>query len=148
MSHLSLYSRPARVMAGLPPSKGSSSGVNTFSNDGSFLEQFKKMQGQGVNQKAVPGAISVPTPTSSSEPSSSVSINLRLAKRRTVGASKVKPKVKGSSVRQAFSGDSSDSEDEGGRKACAPNRKGWCEYICTHQVQVAEYFNLHVIHGY
>ncbi len=111
---------------------GTGPGFNTFSNDGSFLEQFKRIQEQSVNQKA--GTDSVGGHSLTAKPS--VSIKLGVSKRPsgTSAVSSLKPRLTSSNVGRAFGGDSSDSESEVKEQsgACAKQGTGVHVHIHTH----------------
>ena len=115
------------VGTGPPPGQQQSSTqpnaprLNTFSNDGSFFEQFKKMQ-ELQKQKQQQSSSQTSSTSGFSETGPTVS-NKRVTKSGTVlmnlsGVKKTKePDVKlknpGQSAQKAFRGDGSSSESEG-----------------------------------
>ena len=105
---------------------GDSTGFNTFSNDGSFLEQFKKMQQTQSEQEV----------SLTKSPKPSVSMKLGGMKRKGGVPGSLKPKAKSSSVRRAFGDDSPDSEEGEGMmkkpvKGSLATNHNLCMYVTT-----------------
>ena len=106
-----------------PTSSQTTSSFNSFNNDGSFLERFKKMQEQKQNQsgsgsqtKSLKGATMIaasPAPTSSGTrvtKGGAVLMKLSGVKKTQQPETKLKKTTK--SVKKAFGGDGSSSESE------------------------------------
>lgn len=101
--------------------KSSDSGYNAFSNDGSFLEQFRKMQEQQKQQ--VSSSKSEGVSKTVSKPPGMVSMKFGAVKKGDE-VNRLKPAAAG--VKKVFGGDSSDSEEEGEKS----RRKG-VGYVCV-----------------
>ena len=89
----------------------SNPGYNAFSNDGSFLEQFRKMQEQQKQQAS--SSKSEGVLKAMPKPLGTVSMKFGAVKRGEE-VSRLKPAA--ARVKKMFGGDSSDSEEEGERR--------------------------------
>lgn len=96
------------------------SGYNAFSNDGSFLEQFRKMQEQQKQQASSSKSEGVSKTVS--KPPGMVSMKFGAVKK---GEEVIRLKPAAAGVKKVFGGDSSDSEEEGEKS----RRKGM-GYAC------------------
>ena len=114
-----------RVVLNMAWNANPDSGYNAFSNDGSFLEQFRKMQEQQKQQAS--SSKSEGVLKTMTKPLGTVSMKFGAVKKGEE-VSRLKPAAAG--VRKMFGGDSSDSEEEGEKR----RRKGVgfvCDCSCT-----------------
>lgn len=96
-------------MSGEEEGEGEGKGTNLFNNDGSFMEQFMKMQQEqsGSQSKATEGAA----------PSSrSVSMKLAPIKKKSAPTSLIQKRIQSHAVRKAFSDGESETASTGGLK--------------------------------
>ena len=106
--------------------KSSDSGYNAFNNDGSFLEQFRKMQEQQKQQAS--SSKSEGVSKTLSKPPGMVSMKFGAVKK---GEEVIRLKPAAAGVKKVFGGDSSDSEEEGEKS----RRKG-VGYPCVCDVHL------------
>lgn len=118
---------------------GAQSGFNAFKNDGSFLEQFKKMEEQRLCQTAAAGA----TDSTASRTKPPLSIKLKgieSSSRRSCTDHGLKGRSKSASIKQAFRGNSSDSESE------EEGRKGTCASTTCTKGKLGKDMHVHAVH--
>ena len=108
-----------RVVLNMAWNANPDSGYNAFSNDGSFLEQFRKMQEQQKQQASSSKSESVSK--TMPKPLGTVSMKFGAVKKGEE-VSRLKPAAAG--VKNMFGDDSSDSEGEG------ENRRKGVGFVC------------------